>query len=567
MTLNIITGENVTDSNGGNSQPAKRKQMNDRDQHGSEAEGGQCRRGGRAALLPQLLVGLLLFVELGSCPLWAQTNAAKAAPSSHRWLLIVETSKSMQRRTDASLGLLQDWLKSGLDGHLRAGDTLGLWTFNEDLYAGRFPLQKWSPEVQKEITERTMTFLRAQKYEKQPRFDKVVAALRRVMNDSELITVILISSGNDHVQGTPIDGRINDYYQQWREHLQTARMPFVIVLTLRHGQLADCAVNIPAWPLQLPRLGSDVGIPQKVPKSSSEAVVSTAPPAVPPLIVSGKEPEPEHSPTLKREPIVGKAEVPPHWDAAVITNEPVRTKPAEPATPLVEITKTEPSPTVEAATTQKELVKAKPAEPVAKPVAVAKTEPLTAVPDMAERQSTPKPASATTPVAQPKEEPSSAPQTKPVEPTPTKLEPTTPPPVPASKSEPMTIAPAKPSPAPQVTTVSAPADSLAQQEAPKAAAVSAAAQPAPSATSSPAPRPSSLPTQPVQNAAAVPAGTLTSQLSIWIAGLVLAVVAAVSTFLLIRRSHAAQQASLITRSFEREKKPCTDDNSFDPPGY
>jgi hypothetical protein len=555
MTLNITTGENVTDSSGGNSQPAKRNQMNDRDQHGSGAEGGECRSGGLLALLPQLLVGLLLLAELGSCPLWAQTNAAKAAPSSHRWLLVVETSKSMQRRTEASFGILQDWLTSGLDGQLRAGDTLGLWTFNEDLYAGRFPLQKWSPEAQKEITERTMTFLKAQKYEKQPRFDKVVAALRRVMNDSELITVILISSGDDNVQGTPIDGRINEYYQQWRDHLQKAHMPFVIVLRAQSGQLADCVVNIPAWPLQLPRLSSEVGSAQKVPKSSSEAVAKTAPPAVPPLIVSEKELKPERTPTPKREPTVGKAEVPPPLDAAVITNEPVKAKPPEPATPPVEVAKAEPSPTVEAATTQKEPVKAKPPETVAKPVEVARTGPLTAMPDMPATQSAPKPASATTPVAQPKEETGSAPQSKPVEPAPTKLEPTPPPQPPMSKPELITIEPPKPSPAPQATTFSAPAASQTQQEAPEIAAVSAATQPAPSATSSPAPRTSSLPTPPVQNATAVPAGTLTSQLNIWIAGLVLAVVAAVSAFLLIRRSHAAQQASLITRSFEREKKP------------
>jgi hypothetical protein len=35
----------------------------------------------------------------------------------------------------------------------------------------------------------------------------------------------------------------------------------------------------------------------------------------------------------------------------------------------------------------------------------------------------------------------------------------------------------------------------------------------------------------------------------------LAVVVAVSALLLIRRSHAVPQGSLITRSFEREKKP------------
>jgi hypothetical protein len=43
--------------------------------------------------------------------------------------------------------------------------------------------------------------------------------------------------------------------------------------------------------------------------------------------------------------------------------------------------------------------------------------------------------------------------------------------------------------------------------------------------------------------------------NIWIAALLLAVVAVGIAFLLMRRSRTAPQGSLITRSFEREKGP------------
>ena len=81
----------------------------------------------------------MLLAGLTPCPLRAQTNAAKAAPPSERCLLIVETSKSMQRRTDAVLEAVQDLLASRLNGQFRDGDTLGVWTFNEDLSRGPFP--------------------------------------------------------------------------------------------------------------------------------------------------------------------------------------------------------------------------------------------------------------------------------------------------------------------------------------------------------------------------------------------------------------------------------------------
>jgi hypothetical protein len=64
-----------------------------------------------------------------------------------------------------------------------------------------------------------------------------------------------------------------------------------------------------------------------------------------------------------------------------------------------------------------------------------------------------------------------------------------------------------------------------------------------------------VPATPAQTATAVPAETSVSHRSIWIAGLVLAGVVIGFAFLLLHRSRPAPGASLITRSFERKKKP------------
>jgi hypothetical protein len=562
--------------------------MNNRDQHGSGAKGGRYRGWGRLTLLSPLLAGLVLSAGLSLGPLSAQTNVVRTAPSSDRCLIIVETSKSMQRRADAVVGAVRGLLASGLDGQLQAGDTLGLWTFNEDLYAGRFPLQTWSAQAQEDITQRTVAFLKAQKYEKLGRFDKVVPAMSRLLNDSELITVILISSGDGEVQGTPIDGRINEYYNQWREQQQKARIPFIIVLRVRNGQLLACSLNTTPWPVEMPRLKSEIRTAETVPEDSAKAAPKNPPPAVPPLIVSRNEPQSEPMPTPKPEPTVGKAEALPNLDAAVITNEPVKVRPPEPAAPPAEVAKTEPPPAVGVATTTNEPVKpkppdpvppsvevvktepppamggttttnepvkAKPPEPAAPSVEVAKAEPPPTVPEMPANNTTPTPTPAPTPVAQLKQEIPTAPEAKPVEPVPAKPEAAAQPPPPTPTPEPVTIEQPKPSPAPQVTTGAAPTASPTHEITPIAAASAIATQPAAAATSSLAPRPSSLPTPPVQNATAVPAGTLVSHLNIWIAGLVLAVVAAICSLLLMRRSRAMPHGSLITRSFEHEKKP------------
>jgi len=567
MILNIITGKNGTDFSGGNSQPTQRDQMNNRNQDDSRAESGQPRSGGVLALTPQLLAGLLLLAGLAPRPVCAQPNAAKAAPPSHRCLLIVETSKSMQRRTNAVRGAVQELLASGLNGQLQAGDTLGMWTFDEDLYAGRFPLQTWSPQAQKDITLRTLTFLGAQKYEKQASFDKVLPALGHVIRDSEFITVILITSGDDKIQGTPFDGGINEFYQRSRDQQKKKRMPFVTVLRAKNGHLAEYVVNTPPWPLRMPLLTPEARSAETAQSDLPEVARKTPTPAVPPLIISEKKPQVEQTPAPKSELAATKVEAPPTVGVAITTNEPVQAKPPEPAAPPAGVVKVEPSPppvpdmsvTASAPTpapAPAPVAQPKAEAPAAPPGEVARAASPPPLPDVPGTASAPTPAPAQAPIAQPKAEMTSAPEAKPVEPVPAKPEAAPPPPpVPAPKPESATSGEPKPTPAPQVATVAASAPSAAHEDAPGVATNSPAAQAAPSAPPPLAPRPSSLPPPPLQNAPAVPAGTLTSHLNIWIAGFVLAAVAAVSALLLIRRSRAVPQGSLITRSFEREKKP------------
>ena len=129
-----------------------------------------------------LLAGLLFCIASASEGLCAPIpNPEKPALLSNRFLLIIETSRSMQRRADGALQAVKELLDSGMKGQLRAGDTLGLWTFNDELYAGEFPLQRWSPETQKAITTRALTFLREQKFEKQSSLEKVYPTLKQVI--------------------------------------------------------------------------------------------------------------------------------------------------------------------------------------------------------------------------------------------------------------------------------------------------------------------------------------------------------------------------------------------------
>jgi hypothetical protein len=476
------------------------------------------RRGGLA--LPRaLLAGLLFAIALTPKLLLAQAEPAKAPLPSNRYLLVVETSRSMQRRADAVLQTVQDLLKSGLGAQLQRGDTLGVWTYNEDLYTGRLPLQTWSPQAQKDVIQHVLAFLKGQKYEKLVRLDKVLPAIAGVINASHSITVILVSSGDENVHGTAFDARINAFYQNWHDKQQKARMPFVTVLSGQDGRYADFTVNTPPWPVQMPSRPREARRGEAAKSKGVETVHATPPPTAPPLIVSGKKAPTEAAPAPKQEPSGVNAPAP--FPALEATNG------SNSRTP-------------------------NPVAPMAQKAQIARTEAAPPSPDKASTDLPPTPPPATKPVPGPKAEVTQGPETKAAAPVPAKTGATSAVPPPTSEPIPAPIEP------PKTSTAAEPKPALAPAPGPAVPATQEAS-PGPSASvtdAASAPlRSSSVPVVPTQTATAVPAETLVSHASLWIAGLVLAGVAISLVFVLRRRAHATQGASLITQSFERKNKP------------
>jgi hypothetical protein len=204
----------------------------------------------RALCRAGLVVGLGLYFCLGGSEVRAQTNAAARRPAN-RYLLIVENSRSIQRRLEGMVQSVRELLDSGMGGQLQRGDTLGLWTFNDEVYAGRFALEQWSPEAQSAITGRVLDFLKTQKYEKPARLEKVLPALERVLRDSEFLTLILVTDGAEDLEGTPFDKQVNDVFEQWRARQEQKHMPFVTVLRAEKGKFTAGAANPTPWRVEL----------------------------------------------------------------------------------------------------------------------------------------------------------------------------------------------------------------------------------------------------------------------------------------------------------------------------
>lgn len=232
----------------------------------------------------------------------AQAKGPPVSATANRYLFIVETSRVTKSRGDGVLNAVQDLLNSGIRGQLQRGDTIGVWTYNSELYQGQLPLQEWSREAQAGVTGRVLSFLRNQKCENKPRLEKVMPAMQQVVGGSRYITVILISSGQEELSGTPFDAGINQLYKTWRTQQEKAHMPFVTVLRGQNGSLAEYHVSQAPWPAEVPALPKELLAARAKPKPVAVPVAKAAPAVIPPLIVTGRKPQPNPPPALAPAP-------------------------------------------------------------------------------------------------------------------------------------------------------------------------------------------------------------------------------------------------------------------------
>src|SRR5262245_2897703 len=111
------------------------------------------RIGGSADATVRVFLSFLISLSaLAPLPIRSQTNPASGQFPVNRYLLVVETSRNMQRRMEGAVRAVQDLVGSGMHGQMHRDDSLGVWTFNESLYTGRLPVQNWSSDARRAIT-------------------------------------------------------------------------------------------------------------------------------------------------------------------------------------------------------------------------------------------------------------------------------------------------------------------------------------------------------------------------------------------------------------------------------
>jgi hypothetical protein len=218
----------------------------------------------------------------------AQQPAGPSDKQLSRYLLVVDISKSMLPRAPGSLAAIGELLATGLDGRIRDGDDLAVWTFSEELYAGRFPIQRWTAAEQGNISAHVLGHLRDQTIGKVANIEKLMTAVDYVVKDSDNITVVIITDGEQKFHGTPFDNQINDFLTRQEKKQKKAKMPFVIAVRAASGVMKDFAVSVPPQPIRIPAAPVPAPLPapapQPIPVAAAPAAVSA--PIAQPVVVA-----------------------------------------------------------------------------------------------------------------------------------------------------------------------------------------------------------------------------------------------------------------------------------------
>jgi hypothetical protein len=266
----------------------------------------------------------------GTAPAAPRTNTPPSRPAQ-RFLFVVDMSYSMARLDKQCRQAVFDLIYTGLYGQMRPGDTYGLWTFQEDVRAGQFPMQVWNPRQTLELASRAATFLKGQRHDKRTRMDAALGKVVALINTVKDVTVFVISDGDTPFAGTPLDDDINAAFAQRASARREARQPYVTTLLARNGQIVSGAVAIagerillieptPAQTAQAPApppATDTTNAPAPTSVQAAPAPAAVAPPLVTNTIAATPA-TPPPAPTQAAAPVTPPASSPPESPRPVV---------------------------------------------------------------------------------------------------------------------------------------------------------------------------------------------------------------------------------------------------------
>ena len=211
-------------------------------------------------------------------------NAPAQPTSPERWLLVFDLSPAMKKRLPATEAVVKNFFATSAEGRLQDGDSIGVWTFDEQFHTGQFPLVDWNPNQATALTTNLIGFLRSQKFTSASRLAALQPALASVVAGSERLTVVIFCDGESEITATPYDSGINQSFLDSQAERRKSQQPFVVLIRSLSGKYIGCTVNFPPGTINIPLF---LAPPAPTNPPPAVAVVKTSPVVIPSLVIVG----------------------------------------------------------------------------------------------------------------------------------------------------------------------------------------------------------------------------------------------------------------------------------------
>jgi len=233
---------------------------------------------------------------IGLACLAGSTGRSEAPPPNpvdgNRFLFVVETSAATARLAHGGRQAVFDLIFTGIAGQMKPGDTFGLWTFNDKVSAGVYPMQLWDPDNNMELATSVGQFLRAQKYQNKGRLDLAVKQIMPVARTVQDLNIFIISDPATHLPDDPLEQGYKPDNSKIAARARQSKQPLVTTLVVRNGAISNVVMTVGSEPIRLPALAFATAT--SVTRTPA-AVAKVAPPrpARAPIIIKRSEPRTE----------------------------------------------------------------------------------------------------------------------------------------------------------------------------------------------------------------------------------------------------------------------------------
>jgi hypothetical protein len=178
-------------------------------------------------------------------------NPATPPPHGNRFLFVVETSTATARLDHGGRQAVVDMIYTGLDGQMREGDTFAVWNFNEQVFAGIYPMQVWKPD-DTELASSAGLFLKSCPYDKKGRYELAIKEVAGLVRAIQNVNIFVLS---DPASRPPTDylgsGFSNTFATEARK-ARSKKQPVITAIVACNGSISNVIVKVGGDPIKLP---------------------------------------------------------------------------------------------------------------------------------------------------------------------------------------------------------------------------------------------------------------------------------------------------------------------------